>query len=38
MYWVYITEESDAGMTIGVSAEMDKMLLTSGPPDALRAV
>ena len=27
MYWVYITGESDAGMTIGFSAEMDKMLL-----------
>ena len=27
MYWVYITEESEAGMTIGFSAEMDKMLL-----------
>ena len=36
MYWVYITEESDAGMTIGFSAEMDKMLRSFPVPfDAL---
>ena len=27
MYWVYITEDSEAGITIGFSAEMDKTFL-----------
>lgn len=35
MYWVYITEDSEAGITIGFSAEMDKTFLklsASGTP------
>ena len=26
MYWVYITEDSESGITIGFSTEMDKTL------------